>query len=330
MKTYSGRKLQHTKTRQSLCAVMLALMFGFLMISQSVITAPSGKEPKSTLEIFEIMVDLDNEELTTTDHEVASDPTANTTSLLNGVKSFQVRFENNLLTVKADEAPLKDLMKEISRRAYIAIELGDGVETDRISAEFTNQPLDAGLRQLLAGHDVFSYHRGDRGLLTIWIYAKLEGRGIYPIPFETWASTADLQQRLDDYDAAERVAALEALVDRGGALSERAVIKALDDEDERVRTMALYEALNEDFALPPEMLSDLAFNDSSHNVRFLALKSLAGTPTEEQVALAALNDPNLVIRNYAESVLNRLYPAGDLPDSGQQTQNSNQLTEKRR
>ena len=258
-------------------------------------------------------------------HAISTSPTdaaANPVSLSAGTR-FQVRFENNLLTVKAEAAFLKNLMKEISRQAYIAIELEDGVAEHRITVEFTGQPLDAGLRQILSGHDVFSYHRGGRGLLTLWIYGKLEGRGIYPIPFEDWASTADLQQRLDDIDAAERVAALEALVERGGALSAQELIKALDDDDEQVRTMALYEALNEGLALPPEKLLDLAFDDSSQNVRFLALKGLAGDPVEEQAVEAALNDPNPVIRSYAESVLMRLYPLGGSPAPGQQTQNSN-------
>jgi hypothetical protein len=260
-----------------------------------------------------------------TDHEGASgptDPAVNPVALSNGAR-FQVRFEHDLLTVKAEDALLKDLMKEISRQAYIAIELCNGVAEQRISAEFSGQPLEAGLRQILAGYDVFTYHRGGRGLLTLWIYGKLEGRSLYPIPFDTWASTADLQQRLDDIDADERIAALEALVERGGAISRAEVIKALDDDDEGVRTMALYEALNEGLELPAEKLSDLAFYDSSHNVRFLALKSLAGDPSEERAAEAALDDPNAVIRNYAESILIRLHPSWNPPDPARETQISN-------
>ena len=174
-------------------------------------------------------------EISTTDRARALGPTspaANPVSLSNAAR-FQVRFKDDLLTVKAEDALLKDLMKEISRRAYIAIELGDGVAEHRISADFTDLPLEAGLRQVLAGHDVFSYHRGGRGLLTVWVYGKLEGRSLFPIPFETWASTADLQHRLDGVDATERVAALEELVARGGSLSEQEVTMALDDDDER-------------------------------------------------------------------------------------------------
>lgn len=234
-----------------------------------------------------------------------------------------VRFERELLTVKADRVRLEDLMREISRRAFIAIELGEGLADRRVSVEFAHLPLQQGLHEILAGYDVFTYHRGDKGLLTVWVYGKLEGRGLFPVPSETWASTSDLEQRMKDPDPEERAAALRALVDRGGALSEQEVIQALDDVEERIRTVALYEALQEGLDLPPERLTDLAANDSSHNVRFLALRNLAGQPAEERAIEAALNDPNPVVRSYAESTMLRLYPGGDFPGSELQ-QNSTQ------
>ena len=69
---------------------------------------------------------------------------------------------------------------------------------------------------------------------------KLQGRGLFPVPFETWASTADLQERLEDPDAEDRAAALEALVDRGGAVTEREIIKALDLRRPIFRKTAAY------------------------------------------------------------------------------------------
>lgn len=244
-----------------------------------------------------------------------------TDSRSNGAEGLQVRFEKDLLTVRANRAPLEALMKEISRRAYIAIQLGEGIAGRRVSVEFTDLPLEEGLRRILAGHDVFTYHRGDRGLLTVWVYGKFEGRGLMPVPYEIWASTADLRQRLEDTDPTERSAALEALVERGGRISEQEVIRALDDADAQVRTVALYGALNEGLALPGERLAELVFNDSSHNVRFLALRNLAGRPGELPVLEAALNDPNPVIRSYAEAAMLRLAPADELPEY-RQLQNS--------
>jgi hypothetical protein len=241
-------------------------------------------------------------------------------TVLTGTKGFEVRFENNLLNVRADRARLQDLMKEISRQAYVAIELAEGLEEQRISADFSRLPLEKGLREILAGYDVFTYHRGDRGLLTVWVYGKFEGRSLFPAPFETWASTADLQERLEDPDAEDRAAALEALLDRGGSILEREVIKALDDPEEQIRTLALYEALNEGLDLPPDRLIDLAANDSSHNVRFLALQNLEGRPAEGRAIEAALSDPNPVIRSYAEAAMLRVYPEPN-PDDSVQSKN---------
>lgn len=242
-------------------------------------------------------------------------------SVLTGSKNFEVLVEDELLTVRADRARLQDLMKEISRQAFVAIELAEGLAEQPISADFARLPLDEGLRELLAGYDVFTYHRGGKGLLTVWIYEELEGRGLYPVPFESWASTADLQERLKDPDAEERAAALEALLDRGGAITEREVVRALDDPEEQIRTVALYEALNEGLDLPPDKLIDLAANDSSHNVRFLALQNLEGRPAEGRAIEAALNDPNPVIRSYAEAAMLRVYPEPN-PNDFQQTGNS--------
>lgn len=243
---------------------------------------------------------------------------------------YQVSYEDELLSLKADQALLQDLTKEISSQAHIAIELGDGVGRQRISAEFAKKPLDEALRQLLADYDVFTYHRGGRGLLTVWVYGELEGRGLYPIPFKNWASTAEIEQRLHDYDPEQRARALETLVERGGTSAEQQVIKALDDADERVRMTALNQALREDMVLPPEKLSHLATDDSWHVIRFLALKNLTRGPVEawpadaEWVAGAMLSDPNPVVGRYAETVLDRLNPPEKSVESVQRKPNSKQ------
>ena len=231
-----------------------------------------------------------------------------------------VRFEDGLLTVRADDARLGAVLKEISRRAFIAVEFGAGVADRRIAGEVSEQSLSEGLRLLLADYDLFTYHRGGKGLLTIWVYAKLAGRGLYPIPPEMWASTEDMESQLRDFDPEARISALENLIGRNAAEAGRYVIEALGDDDDRVRATALDQARTEGIALPPARLWDLATTDPSHNVRFLALQNLRGDPTEEWVAEEMLSDPNPVLRSYAEQVLNRLYPPEAPEESGQQTQ----------
>ena len=79
---------------------------------------------------------------------------------------------------------------------------------------------------------------------------------------------------------------------------------------------ALYGASNEGIKLPPETLAKLALEDASLNVRFLALQGLAGDPSLEWIAEQALDDPNPVIRNYAEKLLDRLDRAANPPEPG--------------
>ncbi len=217
-----------------------------------------------------------------------------------------VRLEEGRLTVRASAARLGRLLDEISRQAKIAVELGEGVGSERVSVEFADLPLDAGLRRILAEHDAFYYHRGGKGLLTVWVYAKHRGRGLYPVPPDEWASTAELERGLTDADPAERAWALATLAQRKGELAREQVTKGLDDGDQRVRTAALYQALNEGIELPPEKLAELAVSDPSYKVRFLALEGLAGEPSLEWIAEQALDDPNPAIRSYAESILDRL------------------------
>jgi HEAT repeats len=249
---------------------------------------------------------------------------------------YQIRYADDLLSVKADQALLKGVMKEISQQVHIAVEVSDEVGARRISAELANRPLADGLRELLAEYDVFTYSRGGRGLLTVWVYGKLEGRGLYPVPFKEWASTADLQRRLHDYDPEVRAETLEFLVQRGRTSAAQQVVDALDDADERVRMTALSQALGEGIALPSEKLSDLALNDSWHVVRFLALKALtAGSPESwsanaEWVAQSMLGDPNPSIGRYAETVLERLHPPPPPARTGQRAQNSRSSTTQRR
>ncbi len=235
-----------------------------------------------------------------------------------------VRFVDGQLTVRADEARLSAVLKEISRQAFIAVEFGAGVADRRISGEVSKLSLSEGLRLLLADYDVFTYHRGGKGLLTIWVFGKMEGRGLYPVPPEIWASTADLETQFHDIDPEARIAALDNLVERNAVEAERYVTQALGDDDGRVRSMALDHARTEGIVVPPGRLSNLATSDPSHTVRFLALKSLRGHPTEEWVAEEALSDPNPVIRGYAERILKQLYPLEEPENSGQQTQYSSQ------
>ena len=236
---------------------------------------------------------------------------------------LDITFEDGRLSVRARNAPLGRLLEEISRRGKVAIIQVGGVAGRRVSVAFSDLPLDQGLRRILEQHDAFFYHRGGAALRVVWVYPKDEGRGLAPVPPEYWASTAELTQGLSDPDPDERARAIGAVVGRRGAKALDAVLKALDDEADQVRTEALYGASKAGVDLPAGLLSELARNDPSVDVRFLALEALADDPAVEMVALDALDDPSPHVRNQARQILGRLDaasrpPAPSRPAQGQQ------------
>ncbi len=240
-------------------------------------------------------------------------------------RRVKVTVEDGRLSVQVEDVTLEALLEKISSQTKgMAIEMGDGVANQRVSVEFSDLPLDQGLRQILSGQDAFFYYRGDF-LMVVWVYRYDEGRGLYPIPAEQWASTEEFEEWLSDPDPEGRVWALEALIERKGDQAQNEVLQALNDHDERVRISAIYGAVDEGIDLPPETLSDLALKDPSYKVRFLALQALAGDPNLDFVASYALDDPNPVIRLYAESILDRLDRADSPSEPSQPAQGQRQV-----
>jgi HEAT repeat protein len=183
-----------------------------------------------------------------------------------------------------------------------------------VSIEIRDVPLDQALRTLLKGFDVFFYYHapasgGASALEAVWIYPRDHGQGLEPVPPEKWASTIELKGRLTSSDPAARAQAIEALAgrDRNGAAD--AVLQALGDSDEQVRTRALYAAESQGIALPSETLLTLTQSDPSATVRFLALGGLEGHPEASTAARAALQDPSPFVRNKAREMMSALEPA---------------------
>ena len=237
--------------------------------------------------------------------------------------SFQnVTLVDGRLSVQVQNGRLGRLLDEISQKAKVAILTGEGLEGWLITAEFSDLPLDEGLRQILSGQDIFFYYRAGALLKAIWVYPKDEGAGLEPVPPNLWASTRDLEVELTDWDPKRRARAIEALVERKGDLALDAVMKALEDPDEWVRTQALYGASGADVELPSDTLANLARDDPSENVRFLALDALAvaDDPNIDFIATYALDDPSPHLRNKAEEILDRLDAAAQPGQPGRPAQ----------
>ncbi len=225
----------------------------------------------------------------------------------------RITVEDGRLGVEVVDRPLEQVLEAISDEAEVAIIVDEAVEGPLVSDAFSDLPLDQGIRRLLQEQDAFFYYAADGGLRAVWVYPADEGQGLQPVPPDVWASTEELELDLRDRDPKRRAQAVETLVERRGDRALDSVLEALGDRNDRVRAQALYGALNADVALPVSVLSDLALDDPSESVRFLALEALAEDPMIEVIAVQALDDPSQNLRNKAEEILERLDRAGEAP-----------------
>jgi hypothetical protein len=84
------------------------------------------------------------------------------------------------------------------------------------------------------------------------------------------------------------------------------VIRALNDNDDQVRTRAFYEAVSSGVELPTDYLRGMALHDRSPEIRFLALQALSDNAEAGAIAEMALNDSSEHVRNKANEILLQL------------------------
>jgi len=233
-------------------------------------------------------------------------------------RTVGVTLEDGRLSVNVQDRSLERLADAISGKAGMPIVLADDIGNQPVSVKFQNLPLDEGLRQILKKYDAFFFYGVDEqessSLKAVWVYAKGKGRGVEPVPPEKWASTKELEGMLTQKDPEARARAIEALVERNGGAAQEELLKSLEDADAQVRTQALYAALQAGTELPEGLLNNLALNDTSPEVRLMALQALADTPSARDVAESAANDPSEPVRVQAHQILTQL----DLQANGSQ------------
>lgn len=237
----------------------------------------------------------------------ASNPSPAATAPMHGRPV--VVFKEGRLSIPAQNVPLRALLAEISDQASIAIVGAESIDGDLGAVHFDNAPLEAVLRELLNQHDAFFLY-GVRGkppaaVRAIWIYPGGRGARFQPTPPESWASTLELEQQAASQSPEDRAAAIESLIARQRDRALPAVLRALRDPEDTVRTRALSVAVGKGLALPTEALQQ-ALADASHVVRFLALEAFARRPEAREIAIDLLRDPNEHVRTRAEEILQRL------------------------
>lgn len=233
-------------------------------------------------------------------------------------------LQDGRLSVKAQGLPLKSILDEISRKATVAFVQAAGVGGQPTSVQFQDLTLEEGLRQILKDYDTFFFYGAEReapaSLKVVWVYPKGRGKGLAPVPPEEWASTKEVEGMLGDSDPEVRARAIETLIERKRGQALDAVLQALRDKDDRVRGRALYAALSRGVKPPPDTLIDLALNDASPDVRFLAPDALSDHPDVRAIAERALEDPSPPVQNKAQEILRRLDAATRPPKPRQPQQ----------
>ena len=225
-----------------------------------------------------------------------------------------------MLTYRAQNQTLRSILDRIAAMANVDIALSEGLGDEKLSVEFQHYRLDEALRQMLKGYDAFFFYGVDEererpaSLRAVWVYRATRAQGFKPTPPDTWAaSTQEFQQMLAEPDPEVRARAIETLIRRKGDQSADALQEALRDKNEKVRIKALHRALYSGVGIPLELLIDLALNDDSMNIRFLALQALPVDPKLRWVAERALHDSNPQVNQKAEEILEELNAANAPP-----------------
>lgn len=223
-----------------------------------------------------------------------------------------VTIKDGRLSVDAQGRSLERLASEISDRSGVPIILDSTVAKHSVTAKFQDLSLDEGLRQILKDYDTFFFYGVDNdrpaSLKGVWAYPKGKARGMAPVPPEKWASTKEFEAMLADKDPEVRGKAIETLVEREGQGALDAVLTSLHDDNDQVRTRALYGAVRAGVQVSDDVLNNLALNDPSADVRLLALQSLSNSNSQDarQIAQRALDDSSEPVRVEAREILTRL------------------------
>jgi AMIN domain len=245
------------------------------------------------------------------------EPTA--TAAPRGLEGLPNSFANGMLTFSAKDESLAMILEKIGQQGNLAIIVADGLGHERMSVDFRHYRIDEALREILTNYDALYFYgssknvTGNATLRTVWVYPADHGQEMNRTSFDAWnAGTKRIARTAADpnSDVEARANAVDSLIRREGHQSVNVVLDAMKDPSEKVRSRALYRALFSGVEVPEDALIDLALNDESADVRFLALQALPLEPTLRWVAERARADSSQSVSREAANMLREL----DTPD----------------
>jgi hypothetical protein len=218
------------------------------------------------------------------------------------------------LSITATRLTLHSVLSDISVQAKLPIVLSESLENERVSLRLEAVPLEEGLKRLLAAYDTFYLFgpsesekaKPSTSIKGVWVYPKGVGLELEPVPPTLWASTKELEARLEDPDPGVRSDAYEALIERLGTQGVPIVSRGLADGNGGVRLGTLTAALDAGIDIPSADLHALVLGDSVQWIRLLALEAVETKPEAMSIAESVKDDQDEAIRNAARLLLERL------------------------
>lgn len=197
---------------------------------------------------------------------------------------LHVEVEGDVVTIHAREAPLREVLRVLSRKSDLVIFAHDPLDSP-VTLDVEREPLDAALRRLLDGRSFALHESRDASGARSWRLTIFPRSGRRPLT----ADRADAQR-----------ASGESRTD-AAALA----IAAVAHPDPATRADAVFDlADTEPFAALPYLRH--ALRDPDADVREAAIDTLAGIGSDEAVGLlrrAAAEDRDAGVRALAADVL---------------------------
>jgi len=228
-------------------------------------------------------------------------------------------LSNDRITIVVSNRSLVTVLDELSTmQTEVTILAIDRVAIDRrVTVSLQSTPFEMALRALFDQEDLLMLYGGEgqrRSALTaVFIYPKGGANRLVAAARQNAELAVQMEHALDSPDERERGRAIQSVIDRAGTQAEDVVLRALDDQSDYVRTVALSSALEAAFALPVDVLVRLATADPLASVRMHAMRALAsnvegadGTQRLNAIQEVASRDPDPTVRDKAAHLLQQL------------------------
>lgn len=233
---------------------------------------------------------------------------------------LRVEITDEIVTIEAREASLKDLVEEIARQSGLQAVLHDPLEA-RVTLELRRLPLREALGSILRDRSFALQHirsssiaggkPGDAGTWRLWVFSsdvRPAVRVDSPGALDADVAIATLAFALADDDAKVRLEAVAALADAGSDQAAAALATAaLSDGDSSVREEAVH-AMGEIGGDIGIQVLERALMDSDADVREAAVEAFAAIGgNESALALAdVLNSGDASLRAAAVDALGEI------------------------